>query len=117
MNDETIDLASGRFLNKSAIREHALECSKQFRAGMFTRVGSDFMDEVRADVECIIRELRNKAANNMVHPPLEIPEERSFVTGAISDKLDGVMNQLIGRIIQNKVQRQPSCGVTLSRTR
>ncbi len=115
MSDEVIDLASGRFLNETAVRNHALACSKAYRAGKFTRVGQEFMDEVKADVEAIIRELRTKYSNQ-VHPVLDLGENE-VVTGALSDKVMAELSKAIGRLIQNKVQRQPSCGCTLGRTR
>jgi hypothetical protein len=117
MSEEIIDLSSGRFLNRSAIKIHALECSQKFRAGKFTRVGEDFLLEVESDVEALIRELRNKYPVREPWPTLEIPEERCFHSGNLCAKLAAEMNNLIGRLIQLKVQRQPSCGVTLGRTR
>jgi hypothetical protein len=111
--DETIDLASGRFLNESAVHNHALACSKAYRAGKFTRVGKDFMDEVKADAEAIIRDLRNKYPT--LHPVLEL--ENEVVTGALRDKISSELNRALGRLIQNKVQKQPTCGCTLGRTR
>lgn len=111
--NEPLDLASGRYLNESAIHQHALKCSATYRAGKFTRVGQDFMDEVKADVEAFIRELRNKYPT--LHPAL--PLENTCITGALTDRVMGEINNVIGRIIQNKTQRQPSCGKTLSRTR
>lgn len=110
---EPLDLASGRYLNESAIHQHALKCSASYRAGRFTRVGQDFIDEVKADVEAMIRELRNKYQT--LHPAL--PLETTCITSNLSDKVMGEINNAIGRIIQNKVQRQPSCGKTLGRTR
>ena len=111
MNEATL-----RFVNESAIREHALKCSKQFRAGKFTRVGEDFMDEVKAVVAAFVRDLRVLRNNTTVHEPLE-RGELQFATGALMDATQDALNQYIGRIIQNKVQKQPSCGCTLSRTR
>src|SRR5690348_15687116 len=105
MNDEILDLATGRYLNESAIHQHALKCSATYRAGRFTRVGQDFMDEVKADVEAMIREMRNKYAT--LHPTL--PLENTCITGALTDRVMGEINNAIGRIVQNKVQRQPSC--------
>lgn len=116
MNSEELDLATGRFLNESAIRQHALECSRQFRAGKFTRVGQDFLDEVQADVEALVRELRNKYPPTL-HAALEPAENTCAVTGALLDKVKAELNRAICRLIQNKVQRQPTVGVTLSRTR
>jgi len=103
-----------RLLNESAIREHALRCSKELRAGRFTRVGEDFISEVKVDVEAIIRGL-NEAAKTQLHDPLAT--ELNFTTGALLERAQPILNGLISRIIQNKVQRQPSVGVTLGRTR
>jgi hypothetical protein len=111
---EILDIASGRYLNEAAIREHALACSKSFRAGKFTRVGSDFIEEVKADVEALVRSIR------ALHPTLtheQMATENVFLTGALSDKVTIELNHVVARIIQRKVERQPSCGVTLSRTR
>jgi hypothetical protein len=111
---DAIDLASGRYLNETAIREQALRCSRDCRNGKFTRVGSDFVDEVKADVEALLRDLRGKAQT--LHPPIMFGDD-SFVTGELMDKSRDILNELIGRMIQNKVQKQPSCGCTLGRTR
>jgi len=113
---EPLDLSTGRFLNESAIREHALRCSARFKGNRFTRVGQDFLDEVSADVEALVRNVRNQSATG-IYEPLEPFENTSCVTGALSAKVMGELNRLICRMIQNKVQRQPSCGKTLGRTR
>lgn len=113
-NDQApVDLASCRYLNESAIRAHALKCSSAYRAGKFTRVGGDFIDEVKADVEAFLRALR------ITHPTLHpaLPVENTLVTGALCDRMMPIINEAIGRIIQNKVQRQPTTGKTLGRTR
>lgn len=114
MSDEILDLATGRYLNESAIREHALKCSATYRASRFTRVGEYFIEEVKADVEALVRNLRSK--HQTLHPALPL-ENTTFITGALCDKVMGEMNSMIGRLIQSKVQAQPSCGKTLSRTR
>lgn len=111
---EILDLASGRYLNETAIREHALACSKACKGGRFTRVSQEFLDEVAADVEALIRELRSK------HSTLVFPEQPTtfvFTTRALSDKIASELNTVIARITQRKVERQPSCGQTLKRTR
>ncbi len=108
--------ATLRFLNESAIREHALACSKQFRAGKFTRVGEDFLDEVKADVASFLRDLRSVRNPTSLHDPL-FPTDLSFPTGLLMEHVQYALNQYIGRLVQNKVQKQPSCGCTLSRTR
>lgn len=114
MSDEILDLASGRYLNETAIREHALKCSATYRANRFTRVGEDFIDEVKADVEALIRDLRIKYPT--LHPALPA-ENNTFTTQNLCDRIMPEINNAIARIIQNKTQRQPSCGKTLGRTR
>lgn len=113
---ETIDLSTGRFLNESAIRAHALRCSGAFKGGRFTRVGQDFLDEISADVEMLVRNVRNQHPTKLFGP-LEPDENTSCVTGALSAKVSVELNRLVCRLIQNKVQNQPSCGKTLGRTR
>jgi|ERR1044071_1587259 hypothetical protein len=102
-----------RLLNESAIRQHALECSKRNRAGYFTRVGEDFIQEVQTDVDCLIRNIRNK--DGCLHAV--VPVDGNFVTGNLMEEIQIELNGLIGRIIQNKVQRQPTKGCTLRATR
>jgi hypothetical protein len=112
--DEQQVVSSDRpVLNESAIREHALLCSKTYRAGKFTRVGSEFIEEVFTDAEVIMRELRAKF--NTLHPALQ--PAGNFVKGAYIDKFQEELDKAIGRMIQNKTQRHPSVGVTLMRTR
>lgn len=109
-----------REINESAVKDYALECSKRFRAGKFTRVGSDFMDEVKADVEAFVRSLRSKYTTP-VHGPLYMlidgGECPSFATGNLVEKVEKELNEIIARIVQSKVQAQPTRGVTLDRTR
>ncbi len=116
------DLASA--LNQAAIAEFALRCSKTYRAGKFTRVGQDFKDEVVADIECLLRDIRAKYPT--LHTALgqgrDIadmtgPDNVNIVKGSFVDHLETIVNQYICRIIQNKVQRQPTVGCTLGRTR
>lgn len=110
---DDVELATLRLLNESAIKTFALECSRTFRAGKFTRVGEDFVDEVIADVETFIRKLRGTNWTSP-HDPLET--KLVFTTGALSDKVMLELNRVIGRIIQQKVQRQPTVGCTLRGT-
>jgi hypothetical protein len=112
--EEHVDLASLRLLNESAIRAHALQCSAKFRANKFTRVGEDFVDEVKADVEAFIRKLR-MTCQTSPHDPLP-PGDLCFTTGLLSDRVMGELNHVIARIVQQKVQRQPTVGSTLRGT-
>jgi len=108
-----------REINESAIKDYALECSKRFRAGKFTRVGSDFMDEIKADVEAFVRSLRTKYTTP-IHAPLYMDDNYpcpSFATGKLIEKIEKEVNETIARIVQSKVQAQPTRGVTLDRTR
>jgi hypothetical protein len=125
MNDPVLDsnlppldlLSTAPAINITALKEHALRCSAKYRAGKFTRVGQDFIDEVLTDVECLIREIRGKYKT--LHEPLE-PDDRkngNFVKGALMEKIGEELHRAIGRMIQNKVQKQPTVGVTLGRTR
>lgn len=113
-----IDLASGRFLNESAIHAYALECSASCKAGKFTRVGEDFIDEVKADVESWIRGIRQQWKNSTPFDGAPTAEEPlTFTTGALLEKIQPELNEAIGRLIKNKVWRHPTCGKTLGRTR
>ena len=73
------------------------------------------MDEVKADVEKMIRELRGKFPT--FHEALEPVKETGCLSGLLCDKLATEFNRAVCRLIQNKIQRHPSCGKTLTRTR
>lgn len=115
MNETTQEIATLRFLNETAVYNHALECSRRNRAGRFTRVGSEFLDDIKVGVEALEREIRNKYSVQ-VCPIVDIADN-NFVTGALLEKIRDDLNHAIGRLIQAGVQRQPSCGKTLGRTR
>lgn len=100
-------------LNISALKKHALACSVARKNGRFTRVGQDFIDEVEADVEAIVR----KALIIGYLTESSVKAEDAFVTGALADRLKGVLNTVVAQVIEHKVARQPSVGVTLGRTR
>lgn len=105
-------VASLRYLNVSAIKAHALKCSKELRAGKFQSVGQSFVNGVQAEVECLIR-----AINAKYHPPVHAvvaPEEGAkFITGAYMDRAQQILDEAVARIIQARVQRHPSVGKTL----
>lgn len=105
-----------RLLNESAIREHALECSKRYKNGRFTRVSEAFINEVTTEVEAIIREFHARWGNNLVFEPLSPVNGTRFVTGAMLDKLHEALDISIAKLIQRKVERQPSMGKTIDRT-
>lgn len=100
-------------LNISAVKKHALVCSFARKNGRFTRVGQDFIDEVEADVEALVR--KTLATGYMTES--SVKTEDTFVTGALGERLKEVVNAAVAQIIENKVARQPSVGCTLGRTR
>lgn len=102
-------------INISAIKKHALACSKAHRNNRFTRVGQDFIGEVCIDVEGIIREFHYTRFPVQIHEAL--PPEEGFVTGPLLEKVRAALNAAIARLVQNKVGKQPSVGTTLGRTR
>jgi len=111
---DTLDVASLRFLNRSALKQHALNCAARMRP-KFTRVGQDFLDEVEADVESFVRGLRTESMKDVAAGPVLEPSE-DFLTGALIEKIKPILNRQVARIIQAKVWRQTT-GVTLGRTR
>lgn len=116
MSDQVLDLASLRYLNESAIKQHALTCAARCRP-KFSRVGQDFIDEVKADVEAWVRDMRTAANREVVpHACIEPSEDTDFLTGALLEKLRPIINKTVARIIQSKVQRQTT-GKTLGATR
>lgn len=104
-----------RLFNRAAVKEHALKCSKEKRAGKFTRVGEDFFEEMEAGIEAIVREALAKAfidPCDLVQPAVCA----KFATGVLLERMGDALNAAIPRMIQKKVQRQPSCGCTIGRT-
>lgn len=99
-------------LNISALKKHALACSVARKNGRFTRVGQDFIDEVEADVEAVVRKVLFGYTAE-----ISVKTEDTFVTGALAERLKEVLNTAVAQIIENKVARQPSVGCTLGRTR
>lgn len=104
---------SERIVNRTAVHEHALRCSKAIRAGKFTRVGEAFLDEVDAEVERMVREIRNKYPVDELVPD---PSTSPYVTGLLMEKLRDEFNAAVARIVQRKVRAHPSCGCTLQNT-
>jgi hypothetical protein len=104
-----------RIFNRSTTKDYALECSRKNRAGKFTRVGEEFFDEFEADIEALIRDIRNKYPT--LHAPVVNEGDALIVTGDLMEVLKRELDAALHRLIQNKVQRQPSCGCTLKNTR
>lgn len=100
-----------RYLNVTNIKQHALKCSKQLRAGKFERVGQSFINDVQAEAERLIREI-NAKFQPPVHPIVDAGEAK-FITGAYVTKAQEILDAAVARIIQAKVSRHPSVGKTL----
>lgn len=98
-------------INRCAVKAFALGCSAQRRAGKFTRVGQSFIDEVEADLEAAIRQISGAPLDDA------LPTDLTFTTGEAGRKLRERFEALAAKIIQSKVQRQPSVGQTLQNTR
>lgn len=112
MNEDTeFKPPSVRYLNVSAIKAHALQCSKQNRGGKFTRVSEEFITDIQAEVEALVRRF-NSLHQPALHAVVD-PGTVKFVTGELMEKTQEVFNQCIARMIQEKVQRHPSLGCTL----
>ena len=115
-SDAGDSFASQRFINTSAIKVHALKCSEILRAGHFERVGTDFINDIQAETEALIRKF-----NSLYLPPIHpvIPalgwqgDPASFATGLLMERLREALDQCIARMIQSKVQRHPTIGKTL----
>jgi hypothetical protein len=102
-------------MNNAAVKEYALECSKVCKGGRFTRMGEDFMAELAGDFEYIIRSIGSKTP---VAWPSEVPlDGRHLLDLTDREKLYDVFTRLLARMIQRTVERQPSCGQTLGRTK
>lgn len=112
--EEVVELGTLRLLNESSVKKYALKCSKEIRLGKFRRVGEDFMNEVQADVEAFVRGLD---VGHGVSNDEMVVYESGFTTGALCAKLREKCELVIAKIIQRKVKRMPSVGVTLGRTR
>jgi hypothetical protein len=96
-------------INRSAVKKFALKVSRERRANKFDRVGTDFFENIEAQVEAVIRSIA-------IHIPdgqLEPDDDREFITGAAMEKLRQRLNQRAKSIVQGSVIRHPSIGKTL----
>lgn len=101
----------------SNVKEYALACSKANRAGKFKRVSQEFLDDVEAEVDCIIRQIESKVREPL-HPKLPLllgplGEDVRLITGYAAERAHLRLEAAIRKIIANKVQGTPSCGITL----
>lgn len=102
----------------SRVRRFGLLCSKTVKNGRFNRMSPVFMDSVDAGVEKLRREIREKY-KTVVFPDIADVTDNNVATPVFLTKhqRDAIVKEvefMIGRLIQRKVERQPSCGKTLT---
>ena len=85
VTDERALRTTGCF-NRAAIRRHALKVSDEARAGKFTRVSDDFLNQREADAEAFFRSLRRDLPNAPLGQ-VEPDEDEEFLTGEGKKKL------------------------------
>lgn len=99
-------------------RRFALLCSKTIKRGRFNRVSPDFIANVNAGVEKFRREIRQKYPNVTFPDILDVTDPDTatpvFLTKHQRDAIIKEVEFMIGRLIQRKVERHPSCGKTLT---
>jgi len=100
------------FIIESHCREYLLKCSKANRAGKFTRVSKETIDEVEAMVDSVIRQIESKVPEPL-HPLPPVPEGLRCITGYALEKCRDRLEAAIRKIMANKVQHTPSVGCTL----
>jgi hypothetical protein len=83
-------------LNRSAVKEFALEVSRTRKAGKFRRVSRSFVQAVEADVEAFIKDIAKRSD--------DIPAVCDFLNRkAIRPKVESALNEVIRKIIIRKV--------------
>lgn len=100
------------FIIESHTREYMLMCSKKNRADKFKRVSAETLTEVNSIVDCVLRQIESKVPTPL-HPLPETPEGYRLLTGYAMDECRKRLEAAIRKIIANKVQGTPSCGITL----
>lgn len=97
-------------INRSTTHDFALACSLHMRAGKFKRVGEDFLAEMEAELEAIIRRIDPGAEPDRMPA---IPEASFIVQSEVLPSIIEKLNSAIAKVIARKVYRQPTVGQTL----
>jgi len=97
---------------ESNVREYALACSKANRAGKFKRVSQEFLDDVEAEIDCLLRQIESKVREPLHDGPADYGDLR-LIYGMTADLAHRRLEAAVRKIIRNKVQGTPSCGITL----
>lgn len=106
--EPTTKIKTQSVINRSAVKSFALKVSKERRAGKFTRVSENFLIQVEAEVEAVIRRIQSCDSGT-------IPDEGKgvFITGEAASRMREKLNAEAASIVSRKVMRHPSIGVTL----
>lgn len=91
----------------AAVKRHSLVCAQKLRAGKFSRVGEDFLQQIEEDLESTARTLGQTVTTEV------LPTEEYFLTSEGEKHLLDNINSHIAKIIQKRVQAHPSLGKTL----
>jgi len=94
-------------LKIASTKRHALLCSEKLRAGKFTRVGEDFLQQIEAALESTARVLGHAVTGEV------LPTDEKFLTPEGERYVLDNVNTWIGKAIQKRVQAHPSLGKTL----
>ena len=94
---------NGRY-NTAAIRRQALRVSAHTRQGKFTRVSTEFIDNLVAIIEAKQREFEREAPSP-IFGQVPIPEDENFLTGDGKKRLIAAFNTWIAREIHREVNK------------
>ena len=100
------------FIVESHCREYLLLCSKVNRAGKFTRVSKETLEEVNALVDSVVRQMESRLPMPL-HALPDAPEALRCITGYALEKCRDRLEKAVRIIMANKVQHTPSVGCTL----
>ena len=103
---------SDNYTVESNVKRYALACSSQNRAGKFTRVSGEFLTNIEADIDSLIRQIESKVREPLNPAPQGV-EELRLITGHALDKCRDRLEAALRKIIQNRVQGTPTVGCTL----
>lgn len=105
---------SEKFLVESNVRSYMLACSKANRAGKFTRVSKEALEETCVAVDAIIRQIESKIPDPLHPGPMGFgSDEVRLLTGLALEKCRDRLEAAVRKVIRNKVQHTPSCGQTI----
>jgi hypothetical protein len=111
MSEQVISNQRTNLTVESNVRTYFLACSKQNRANKFKRVSQERLDEVEAEVDCIIRQIESKIREPLHSLPPD--DDLRLITGFAAERALARLEKAIRKIICNKTQSTPSCGITL----